>query len=181
MDIYTALHNDHEHVRQLLEKLVATTELNDDTSELLGRIGDLLIPHSRAEEELFYNSIRRLEPDNDFIMHGFREHMEAETLLRTLQGMAMIGVEWTSAAKKLRDAVNHHIEEEETTFFSAGRRLFDEEEAQQIGRAFLALESEVKREGAIANVTHLVSNLMPPRLREQQSDEQEQPRRRRSA
>src|SRR5205085_11008063 len=72
MDIYTALHNDHVHVRQLLEKLVEATEINDDTSHLLTRIGDLLIPHARAEEEIFYNSIRPVDPGHDEAMHGFR-------------------------------------------------------------------------------------------------------------
>jgi hemerythrin superfamily protein len=176
MDIYTALHKDHEEVRELLDRLVRTTEINQDTSDLLARIRDALIPHARAEEEVFYNSIRQIASDRDLVMHGFREHLEAETLLRTLQGMAMIGVEWTAAAEKLRDAVNHHIQDEETKIFPQAKRLFDQQEAEQIGAAFQALKPEVRQEGAVTNMIHMVRNMMPPRL---QGEQQQPPQKRR--
>jgi len=165
MDIYNALHSDHEKLRRMLEKLENATELDEDTTEVLHGVSHLLVPHSRAEEEVFYNSIRQCDPENDVVMHGFREHMEAEALLRALQGMSMVGLEWTAASKKLRQAVEHHIREEETHIFAVARRIFSEEEARQLGEAFIALKPEVREEGMLRNALHMVLNLMPPRLR----------------
>lgn len=165
MDIYDALHSDHEKLRRMLEKLETATELDEDTSELLHGVRNLLVPHSRAEEEVFYNSIRQCSPQNDIVMHGFREHMEAEALVHTLQGMSMVGLEWTAAAKKLRQAIEHHIREEEIHIFAAARRIFSEDEARQLGEAFIALKPECREEGMIRNALHMVLNLMPLRLR----------------
>ncbi|HYC55037.1 MAG TPA: hemerythrin domain-containing protein [Candidatus Binatia bacterium] len=165
MDIYNALHRDHEELKQLLTDLVEATQFNDETTHLLHSVRNLLVPHSRAEEEVFYNSIRDLEPGNDQVMHGFKEHMEAEALLRSLMGMSAIGIEWTAAAEKLRDAVFHHIEEEETQIFPIAQRLFDHQESHDIGVAFVSLKPQVAEEGMIKNAVHLVSNLMPARLR----------------
>jgi len=167
MDIYNALHRDHEELKQLLADLVDATEINEDTTHLLTSIRNLLVPHSRAEEEVFYNSIRDLDAGNDKVMHGFKEHMEAETLLRSLMAMSMVGVEWETAARKLHDAVNHHIEEEETQIFPIAQNLFTHEEAHDIGVAFVSLKPQVAEEGMVKNAIHLVSNLMPARLRPQ--------------
>lgn len=165
MDIYDALHADHEKLQRLLAKIEKATEADDETGELLHGLRNLLIPHSRAEEEVFYNSIRQCDPDSEGVLGGFREHVEAETLLRSLQGMSMIGVEWKAAARKLREAVEHHIEEEESRTFDLARRLFDQHEAEQLGEAFVALKPEVRDEGMLRNAMHLIGNLMPPRLR----------------
>jgi hypothetical protein len=174
VDIYLTLHADHERLKRLLQRVEEATELNEDTSELLHGVSHLLIPHSRAEEEVFYNSIRACDSGNDVVMHGYREHMEAEGLLRALQGMSMIGVEWTAAARKLREAIEHHIEEEETNVFEVARKLFDAEEATQLGHAFLALKSEIGQEGVVGNAIRLVKNLMPPRFRSEQGEQGQQ-------
>ena len=165
MDIYSALHSDHERMRTLLARLERATALDQDTSQILAGLHRLLLPHARAEEELLYNSIRLADPDNDVVMHGFREHMEAETLLRALQGMKLFGVEWTAAARKLRENIEHHIEEEETKIFPAAKKLFDLSEANQLGDAFIALKPEIREEGMVGNALHMVRNLLPPRLR----------------
>lgn len=176
MDIYITLHADHERLKRLLRRVEEATELNEDTSELLHGVSHLLIPHSRAEEEVFYNSIRACRSENDEVMHGYREHMEAEALLRTLQGMSLVGVDWTAAARKLREAIEHHIEEEESTVFEQARKLFDDEEASQLAHAFLALKTEIGQEGVVGNAVRLVKNLMPPRFRSEEAGKHEQGR-----
>lgn len=165
MRIYEALKQDHDKVKELLTRLVALPEGHTDKkTELLGQIRDELIPHARAEEAVFYNSLRLLDETKSLAMHGYREHMEAETLLRTLQAEDLVNMDWKSTALKLKEALEHHIEEEEGEMFQAAQQLFTEEEAEIINEAFQKMKPEVKEEGFMKNTLEMIKNMMPPRL-----------------
>jgi len=119
MHIFEALMKDHERLKDLLEELIALEESDHESrDDLVQDIRDELIPHSRAEESVFYNSLRALDADKDRVMHGYREHMEAEALLRTLQVEDKLNIGWKATAKRLKDAVEHHIRDEENEIFS---------------------------------------------------------------
>ena len=165
MQIYEALKKDHEELRSLLNELVSLSE-NDESrgSELIKQIRDELIPHARAEESVFYNSMRSLDAAKEIVMDGYKEHMEAETLLRSLQAMDKINADWTSTAKKLREDLEHHIKEEEGKIFNVAKQLFTDEEATMMCEAFEKLKPEVREEGFMQNTLDLIANVMPPRF-----------------
>lgn len=166
MLIYEALKKDHDTVRQLLNELVMLGE-NDEQRRhsLIEQIRDELVPHARAEESVFYNSLRAIDSAKDVVMHGYQEHMEAETFLRTLQLKDKIDADWKATAQKLKKAVEHHIQEEEGKIFTVAQQLFTQEEAQMMGEAFEQLKPEVKEEGFLRTTLDMVANLMPPRFK----------------
>src|SRR5258708_6223516 len=125
MTIYELLKQDHQKLKGLLDQLVEFSESKRDGWQgVIDRIRDALIPHVRAEEAVFYNSIREADPNNGLITHAFTEHAMAETELRTLQAMKMIDVNWTQLATKFRHDILHHAEAEESKIFSAAQKLF---------------------------------------------------------
>lgn len=164
MQIYETLKSDHDAVKQLLNELVALKEGDEYRGDLISQIRDELIPHARAEEAVFYNSLRSIEAARDLIMHSYQEHMEAEALLRTLQVKDKIDADWRSTAAKLREAVLHHTQEEEGKIFGAAQQLFSEEEAEMMGEAFEKLKEDVRDESFLTTTLEMVANLMPPRL-----------------
>ena len=164
MDIYQALTADHDKLKPLLDQLVEATEHSGDTKRLLDQIKDELVVHARAEEAVFYNSLRESEQGKGEAMHGYKEHAEAEALLQTLRGLKAINIEWKKAAEKLRDALNHHIEEEEGEMFARGRQVFFDQEADQMGEAFLRMKPEIEARSDFQNTLELVANLMPRRF-----------------
>ena len=164
MNIYEALKKDHVEVLDLLDELISLKNDDDYREVLIKQISDALIPHSRAEESVFYNTLRAVDAPNKEVFHGFKEHMEAEALLKTLQGMDMINMEWKGVAEKLRDALSHHINEEETEIFSIAREVFTDDEAQVMGEAFLELKPKVKEQTSLGKTADMVINLLPPRL-----------------
>jgi hemerythrin superfamily protein len=114
MQIYEALKKDHQEVRGLLAQLVRLDE-SDKTaarSALIQAIRDALVPHSRAEETVFYNSLRETAGAADLVMHSYQEHLEAETLLRSLQVADRVDAGWLKMANSLKTALEHHISEE---------------------------------------------------------------------
>ncbi|MGE0171923.1 MAG: hemerythrin domain-containing protein [Oligoflexales bacterium] len=165
MNIYEGLTNDHNKIKGLLERLVVVSDKDNDFKAILDQINDLLIPHARAEEAVFYNTLRETDEGKDVVMHGYEEHLQAETLLRTLQGLEKINVEWTAAAKKLKEAVLHHIEEEEEKVFAAARIVFSEEEAEQLLIPFQKVKDIAREQGDFKNTMDLIRNIMPQRFR----------------
>lgn len=162
MEIYEAIKNDHIKVKGLFEELLALNKDDDYHMVLLQQIADDLIPHARAEEAVFYNSIRALSDDNSKVMHSFKEHMEAEALLRTLQMQDRMDFDWKSTARKLQEALLNHIQEEENVVFSQAKKMFSIEEATKMGDAFEKMKQEISGHGFMKNTFDLVKNLMPP-------------------
>lgn len=164
MDIYQALKKDHEEVKNLLDELVSLKVDDEYRYIVIEEIRNLLVPHSRAEESVFYNSLRAVNADKKFVFNGFQEHLEAETLLRTLQDMDKLNVEWKKTAKKLHQAVFHHIQNEETEIFAQAKAVFSQEEAISMCEAFEQLKPKIQQEGFVKNTVDRVINMMPPRL-----------------
>ncbi len=165
MLIYEALKTDHDKLKEMLNELVQLTESdNERRHALIYQIHDELVPHSRAEESVFYNSLRAIDSAKEVALHGFEEHIEAEALLRTLQAKDKIDADWKATAKKLKTALEHHISEEEGRIFNVAQQLFTQEEAQMMGQAFEQLKPEVREEGFLRHTLDMVANIMPPRF-----------------
>jgi len=165
MQIYQALKNDHDKLKALLNQLVALNSQDDEKCEvLLEQIRDEFVPHSRAEESVFYNSLRSIETAKDLALHGFEEHMEAEALFRELQFKEITDLDWKKTAQSFKTAVEHHIQEEETKVFNAAKQLFTVQEAEMMAQAFQRLKPEVREGSFVQNTLDLIANLMPPRF-----------------
>jgi hemerythrin superfamily protein len=165
MKIYAALKRDHEKLETLLDKLVESSETGDPKwRALVDKIRNELIPHSRAEEAVFYNAIREFEHAKGLVAHSYGEHAMAEAELRTLQAMETIDANWTTLAKKLRTDLLHHVEEEEGKIFAAAKMIFSDEEADKIGDAFEQLKPYVQEQSIAGTTLDLIINLLPQRL-----------------
>lgn len=164
MSIYDELKSDHVKVINTISELIEVKEDTEKARLLINQLRDQLIPHVRAEEAVLYNSLRSLDLLKPLISHSYREHIEAETLLRTLQVKVKTHMDWHELAKKLKDALLDHINEEETVLFSEAKKTLKDEEAEQMGVAFLKLKPEIKEEGLTANMLELTANLMPTRF-----------------
>jgi hemerythrin superfamily protein len=165
MHILKALKKDHDLVLTLLDDLIGLDDDDAETrSDLVNDIRDELIPHSRVEESLFYNTLRSLDADNSEVIHGFKEHAEAEVLLRALQLEDKTGLAWRKTAEKLKEALTHHIKEEEAEIFAIARKVMSNEDAETLGDLFEKLKPEVKEEGILKTSFDMMVNLLPPKL-----------------
>ena len=164
MNIYEALKKDHEEVSELFDQLLACEEQDERHDEIVEQIRDALVPHARAEEAVFYNTLRSLNADRSEIMHGYKEHLEAESMLRLLQVKDKVNADWKETARKLKEAIEHHVREEEGTIFAIAKSMLTDEEANKIGEAFEQLKPEIQKQGVIGTSLRMVANLMPPRF-----------------
>jgi hemerythrin superfamily protein len=145
MDILTKLKKEHREVQLLLTELV-NSESAAERKSLLKQIKLALVPHSRAEEKVVYDSVRALK-DKDARQdgeEGYLEHGLADRMLLTLSKSSAGSVEFAAAAKVLRELINHHIREEESSIWSDVKDNFSDEEREQMNRDFEAAKKKVK-------------------------------------
>lgn len=164
MLIYDLLKKDHDEVKTMLTELISLSQDDEYRFVLVEEIKNALIPHARAEEATFYNTIRAVDADKSIVAHGFKEHMEAESLLRLLQVKDKTNLDWKATARKLQEALEHHIAEEEGKIFSEAQNIFTTEEAESIGEAFSSLKPTFVGDGMVKNTVDMVINMLPPRL-----------------
>lgn len=165
--IYDELKKDHQKVLALLDQLIASENAGPQAwGELVQKIRDELIPHSRAEEAILYNSLRDMDQANDVVAHSYNEHLQAETVLRGLQITEATNVTWVGAARKLREALQHHIQEEETRVFTAAQVLFSEDEARAMGDAFVQMKPKIRDQSFAGTTLDMIVNLLPARMRD---------------
>jgi hemerythrin superfamily protein len=141
------LQRDHKRVRALAERYLAGTSIEvkkQAATELLQAIHT----HSRVEESVFYPGVRRVEPN--LIAHFEEEHLNADDLLVTLQGMRMDAPRAEPLMRELIAAVLEHIDEEENELFPMLRHAALD--LTPIGLEMQAFEAAlVHRQGALSN------------------------------
>ena len=164
MEIYDLLRQDHTEIKSMLNDLIKLDQDDEYRFILMQEIKNALIPHSRAEESVFYNAIRAVDADKSVVAHSFQEHLEAETMLSTLLVKDKTNLDWRSTAKKLQQALEHHISEEEDRVFAEARKIFTPQEAESIGQAFEKLKPTFVGDGVVKNTIDIVINMLPPRL-----------------
>lgn len=165
MLIYDALKQDHREVLTLVERLVNSSDASTEVrSELIQKIRDELVPHARAEEAVFYNSLRDIDGTREMVAHGYVEHMEAEAMLRTLQAMDAVNADWHKVAQKFKKDLEHHIKEEETEIIPAAEQVLAVEEAEMMATAFQKMKPEIREAGFMSNTMDAIVNMMPTRF-----------------
>lgn len=172
MNIYEILKKEHDEVKALADQLVEEQD-SKKRSELIQKITDELVPHSRAEEWVLYNVLRDLDKSTEQVNHSYKEHVKAEALLRSLSVTEAVHINWKSGAENFRDYLNHHIEEEQGKIFPAAKKILSEQEAVLLGKAFIEAKSK-QGSGFVSSQFELVMNLMPQRFRQNFMKHQQQ-------
>jgi hypothetical protein len=165
--IYDYLKKDHIKVLDILNELIQSKHADEKVwKDLVSQLRDELIPHARAEEAIFYNSLREIDVSKKLAVEGYAEHAMAENLLRTIQATSFVDIHWVDLAKKLRDSLQHHIREEEGKMFTAAQSLFLDTEAEMMGEAFNKMKPQIRDENIMQTTLDMVANMMPDRLRQ---------------
>lgn len=149
MNAVELLKQDHEVVRQLLDKLTSTTERALKTrSELLQRLEFELKVHTQLEEQIFYPAFKQAGGKEEAVMsaEAVEEHRAVDArVLPDLLKTAPDTTDFSGRAKVLKELLEHHIEEEEQEMFPAAGKLFDEQQLAELGRQMEELKRNLKQ------------------------------------
>ncbi len=167
MTILDVLKNDHDRMKALCNRLINNIDSDaEKRSEIIRHIRMELIPHSRAEEAVFYNKLRAADAPTEQVYDGFKEHAEAEALLYALEAMDTVHIDYKAVARKLNDALLHHIEEEETVLFAEAKQTFSKKEGEAMAKEFKEMKPKIREQNPILNSAEFLTNLIPPNMTE---------------
>ena len=112
------LEQDHRYIRQLMQRYLATHDLQ--VKQQAGpQICTALEIHSALEETVFYPRVQKI--DATLVNHCLDEHQEADQLISQLRALAPGDQDYDDLMQLLHDAVMEHIQAEESQLFPAVR------------------------------------------------------------
>jgi hemerythrin superfamily protein len=133
-DVVEVIKSQHRRIDQLLDQ---AQQEGADVGSLVQQVADLLIPHSEAEEDFVYPTIRAKASDaGDDVQDGVAEHHHIEDMLRSLlaQEPGDPGYDGTLAA--LTGELRHHVEEEEQELLPLLEEKASSDELARMGERF---------------------------------------------
>ena len=141
-DIYTAIKEDHDAHRRLLETIADTSGASETRKSAWEEFYNDVKSHAAAEEETFYSKLISKTWGQDAARHSVHEHQQLDDLMEELREMDMSQGAWLNKFKELKHEYEHHMEEEENEVFTRAREVISEDEIAGYGERFLARKSE---------------------------------------
>jgi hemerythrin-like domain-containing protein len=134
--VVTLLKDDHQKLEQVFKDI---EDGEGDIHELLHQVAELLIPHSKAEEEVVYPAIKNLVPaETGEVNHSLEEHHHAEQVLKRLLSLSADEALADEELEGLIADVRHHIEEEEQEILPRLSETASNKQLGDIGDEFTA-------------------------------------------
>ena len=132
--IIERLHQDHEKVEQLFEKLLDTGDgAEKSRRQLCEQLAEELKAHSEFEEEVFYPAVRDAGGKaDDEVDEALEEHEEVKQMLDQIESLDPTSEEFLDLVMELRDAVQEHVRREEAEIFPMAKDAIEQDAAQQM-------------------------------------------------
>ena len=139
--VVTLIKEDHQKLESVFKKLekAEPTEIPD----LLRQVQELLVPHSKAEEQVVYPAIKSIVPDESSdVDDGLEEHHHVEQTLEELLASdpEAPGVDGLIAA--MIGEVRHHVEEEEEQILPSFSKAANNQQLSELGEQFTAAKEQ---------------------------------------
>jgi hemerythrin superfamily protein len=146
-DILEIIKDQHRQVDELLKQ---AEEDGSDKAALLREVARMLLPHSAAEEDFVYPTIRaKAKEAGEEVQDGVEEHHQIEEMLQNLLKGDPGDPGWDGTLAAITGELRHHVQEEEDELLPIlGERLSDDERAE-MGLRFAEATS-----GALPDGTH---------------------------
>jgi hemerythrin superfamily protein len=152
MDAITLLREDHDKLRKLFIKFEgAGDKAYAEKREIADAIIEELTIHAFIEEELFYPTVKGLEPPGkgetpeELVKEAEEEHAQVKLLLAELEHMSPEDEYFDAKLTVVIDDVRHHAGEEEEEMFPQVRQVMGRNDLQDLGQRMLAAKERAPR------------------------------------
>ncbi|EWT04698.1 hypothetical protein N864_10615 [Intrasporangium chromatireducens Q5-1] len=142
--VVTLIKDDHAQLEKVFKQLEAQ---KGDVKKLLQQVEELLVPHSKAEEEVVYPAIKQTAPDEaDEVDDGLAEHHHVEEVLTQLLGMDPDEPGADGLIAAMIGEVRHHVEEEEQDILPKFSDEASNQQLSELGERFTAAKEKYLEE-----------------------------------
>lgn len=143
--IYTAIKEDHDKHRKLLEVLGNKEAPEADRNQAWRDFYYDVKSHSAAEEESFYSPLMEKVEGQDHARHSVAEHKEMDDLMEEIGDTEFGTPTWEDKVAKLKHDYEHHMEEEENEIFTAAKDVDIDDEDGEIAEKFLKRKEKERK------------------------------------
>lgn len=148
MTIYELIKKDHRAVGKLLKEGLKNLPKNPEKAlKIFNTIKSELIPHAKAEEEVFYEPLVNATKDpkgQAYASEGKAEHHVIALIVKELSDLNCHSLDWAAKFKVLSEVIEHHVEEEESDIFSKAKKHYSTKEAKDLALAMAKKKLEYK-------------------------------------
>lgn len=146
MDAIKLLMEDHQRVRDLLGRILATTaEQVDPRLQLFSLLKQELEIHTQIEEDVFYPIMDRQGADeHEQVVDALDEHRAIRDLLTEMDDIDPSDPLWRAKAAELHDCIEHHVSDEENELFPLARDEIGAE-LEQLGSSMYSEKGDLLR------------------------------------
>jgi hemerythrin-like domain-containing protein len=140
-NIYTALKQDHDEVKNMLKQLVE----NPMDAELFEKFKNELSIHNRAEEDAFYNPLAEKLSDLALITTSSEtEHDLVDEMMAKYEELEE--EEKNILIRTIKKSVESHISKEEEEVFNIAKERFSSAEEKEIFKTFQDVKEKMKED-----------------------------------
>lgn len=145
MTILQVLKQEHAEVKKLLKNAEKTGSAAGKTRKaLFAEIYTQLMLHAKAEDKVLYTRLREKKLTKEITLEAKEEHVVAEFVLKSLNGLDPKHEAWKGKIMVLRENVEHHIREEEQEMFPKVKELFTTLELQEMAEEYLEEKGNIR-------------------------------------
>ena len=150
MDITEVILHDHHEQRRMFGMLEEIEPAETEALESVwNRLRILLEVHAKAEEQLFYPRLLKLQQDlieqespGEETEDAIHDHNEIRDAIAGVAAHPVGSLDWLRAVANVNEVNSDHMAEEERQGLTDFRRHVDREERHRIAVAFAAFEAE---------------------------------------
>lgn len=135
---------DHDKQRQLAEKLVKATTV-EDKEKYRQELYDALYPHIMGEDASIFDYLKgQGEKARAGALEAMQEHHVDRILLKELMELDPEDEIFTAKAKVLQEVNDHHLDEEEEEHFPLLQKLADDEMLDELFETYETTEEDIE-------------------------------------
>jgi len=139
MTIFESLRADHEVMRDLAEKLLATHGESEARIRIYSALKLEKLAHEKAEERCFYVPLIEVDLTQEKARHSISEHHELDEYLEELDSTELSSPAWLKTATNMVKRLRHHMDEEEHEIFQLAGKALTEKSKKSLAGDYQAL------------------------------------------
>lgn len=145
MNAIQLLKNEHETAKRMFGQILAASAAQ--RAELWAKLEPELKVHEQIEEAALYGPVAQEigstdEALNEWPEQHHEEVVEAEALIKEIDGLDSATDEWLEKVEELQEALEHHIDEEEDDIWPRIQQVWDEAKLEHAGQQMETLKRQ---------------------------------------
>lgn len=159
MLIYDVLKLDHFMVLSIIDTIEMVGD-PDRRKDIFSLMRTELVMHSKSEEEVLYEPLRKRTGNGWLVESSEDEHHEIEEYLMKLQTGSADEEDWLENLRGLRAVLQRHIHKEETDVFHEAMKFFNTQEATDMTALFLEGKGKLGMENPLTVAAKKIKELI---------------------